>query len=163
MRLGQKQHPRRRARSFAIHDTAAFHRLLSARWRGERQVENALAALGADTCVLPVSYELLLRAPAVALLAQQAFLGLRLDAGLRAQRAKATPDNLCRVVNNWADVCRDFFLCARWRAMMDDPEHGCTCPVPTGVPPARARRFCEPAVRTAPPLAATTAKQRRRQ
>lgn len=133
-------------RRYKISDPAAFHRLLSARWRGERDVERALAMLGDDACVLPISYELLLRDPTKAYFAMQSLLGLSIDPNIRARRSKVTSDNLCQVVTNWDDICRDFFLCSRWRPMMDDVENGCTCPVPTGVLHSGWRKFCEPEV-----------------
>ena len=133
-----------RRTSYRIHDMDALYRLLSARFRGERKVEDAIVALHDAACVLPVSYELLLRQPGRAQLAIQAHLGLTLNESLQAQRSKATGDNMCEVVTNWNEVCNAFFICHRWRGMMDDAEHGCSCPVATGMNVNHAQRFCQP-------------------
>lgn len=133
---------RRRVTRFRIHDMSALHSLLASRLRGEAEVERALGSLGSHSCVLPLSYKMLLKQPEHAQLAMQAFLGIDLDRSLRAARRKATGDNLCDVVTNWPQVCDAFFGCHRWRGMMDDLDNGCTCPVATGSQQMRDGIFC---------------------
>lgn len=129
---------------FRIHDVTAFYKLLSSRYRGERSVENAIVSLRNNPCVLPLSYELLLGNPAQTSLLIQSFLNLRVIPSLQPARRKATDDNMCKVVSNWNELCHAFFLCHRWRGMMDDSRTGCTCPVVTGVKSSHAHRFCVP-------------------
>jgi len=129
---------------FKIHDMTAFYKLLSSRYRGEQQVENAVVSLKNNACVLPLSYELLLENPVQTPLIIQSFLNLRVIRSLQPARRKATDDNMCKVVSNWNEVCNAFFLCHRWRGMMDDTRTGCTCPVVTGIKPSHAHRFCDP-------------------
>ena len=142
IKLGERA--QKRQTSYRIHDMNALFQLLSARFRGEREVEDAIVKLHDAACVLPVSYELLLRQPGRAQLAIQAHLGLALNESLQALRRKATGNNMCEEVTNWNEVCNAFFLCHRWRGMMDDAEYGCSCPVPTAMNVDHAQRFCEP-------------------
>lgn len=129
---------------FRIHDMRAFYKLLSSRYRGERSVENAVVSLRNKPCILPLSYELLLGNPLQTSLLLQLFLNLRVIPSLQPARKKATDDNMCKVVSNWNEVCHAFFLCQRWRGMMDNSLTGCTCPIVTGVKPKHAHRFCVP-------------------
>lgn len=144
-KLKRKRKKKKRVEKYAIHNMTAFYELLSSRYRGERRVENALVALGMP-CVLPLSYELLLGDPKKASLTMQSFLNLPLNHSLQAARMKATNDNMCKVVTNWDEVCAHFFMCHRWRGMMDNPEIGCTCPVVVkpGIGPGEAQQFCQP-------------------
>jgi len=146
-----RKRKKKRLEKYAIHNMTAFYELLSSRYRGERRVENALVALGIP-CVLPLSYELLLGNPNKASLTMQSFLNLPLNHTLQAARTKATGDNMCKVVTNWDEVCESFFMCHRWRGMMDNPEIGCTCPVVVkpDIGPGEAQRFCQPAGENSP-------------
>lgn len=56
----------------------------------------------------------------------QDFLGLQ-RMKFEPKRAKATSDNICSVVKNYADLCAAFNECSAWRGMLNDHKNNCTC------------------------------------
>lgn len=47
-------------------------------------------------------------------------------------RFKATDDNLCNVVENWPELCSQFYGCVLYQSMMDDERNECFCPLSVG-------------------------------
>lgn len=122
-----KQSSASRARTFKIHDMQVFHQLLKNRVIGDESVSRALHQISPDGCILPVSYESYLQYPTLTMERIQAFLGLSTSEMHPALRQKATDDTICKVVENWAELCEAFFGCVQWRWMLDDFENGCAC------------------------------------
>lgn len=52
-----------------------------------------------------------------------AFIGL-LHEYTRPKRFKATKNNLCDVVENWRELCEEFYGCDVWRNMLTTNEMG---------------------------------------
>ncbi|PXF47364.1 hypothetical protein BWQ96_02844 [Gracilariopsis chorda] len=128
------------SRSIYIDDMNRLHSFMKSRVAGDKQVSQALKAITPDNCVLPVSYESFLRDPQFTMLRIQTFLGLDVAEQHESLRAKANPDTLCDLVQNWQHVCEAFFGCVQWRWMLDDFENGCSC---STLQPSRfGRRFC---------------------
>lgn len=56
----------------------------------------------------------------------------------KPSRFKATGDSMCEVVENWDEVCRNFYGCHVWRDMFDDERNGCACNTAGG-----SLQFCD--------------------
>ncbi|KAI0560417.1 P-loop containing nucleoside triphosphate hydrolase [Gracilaria domingensis] len=132
--------PDRSNRSIYIDDIPRLHRFMKSRVSGDKQVSAALKSVSKDHCVLPVSYESFLKDPELTMLRTQRFLGLNTDELHPSMRAKANPDTICDLVQNWEQLCEAFFGCVQWRWMLDDYENGCSC---SSLRPSRfGTKFC---------------------
>lgn len=123
-------------------DPGKLHKLLKSRVAGDRQIAKALEVITPDHCVLPVSYESYLQMPELILERVQMFLGLDLKEMHPAQRAKATQDSICDLVENWDELCDAFFGCETWRWMLDDFENGCSCSALRPSKFGQYRKYC---------------------
>lgn len=117
-----------------IDNIRGLSELVRGRMRGEAEVKVALQKLAEarkntdnNECILPLSYEDLLRDERGAILRAQAYLGLGMDEQLLPLRAKATLDNLCELLENFREVCQAFFGCPELRWMMEDSTNNCRC------------------------------------
>jgi len=81
---------------------------------------------GRPACVLKVPYEDYLYHPTETILQMEKFLGLK-PYITETWRAKATSDNMCEVVENFAEVCAAFRECSLWGQMLEDPKNNCSC------------------------------------
>ncbi|KAJ8901052.1 hypothetical protein NDN08_004913 [Rhodosorus marinus] len=81
---------------------------------------------GRPACVLNVPYEDYLYHPTETILQMEKFLGLK-PYITETWRAKATSDNMCEVVENFAEVCAAFRECSLWGQMLEDPKNNCSC------------------------------------
>eukprot|EP00168_Porphyra_purpurea_P012256 TRINITY_DN3207_c0_g1_i3.p4 TRINITY_DN3207_c0_g1~~TRINITY_DN3207_c0_g1_i3.p4 ORF type:complete len:123 (-),score=41.05 TRINITY_DN3207_c0_g1_i3:291-659(-) len=73
------------------------------------------------------------------------FLGIDATEAHPAKRAKATSDNLCATVVNFADLCAAFYPCLEFRAMLDDDRNRCRCAGAlraSAFAPSRASPYC---------------------
>eukprot|EP00178_Gracilaria_changii_P000304 TRINITY_DN1037_c0_g1_i6.p1 TRINITY_DN1037_c0_g1~~TRINITY_DN1037_c0_g1_i6.p1 ORF type:complete len:351 (+),score=43.63 TRINITY_DN1037_c0_g1_i6:329-1381(+) len=132
--------PDRSNRSIHIDSIERLHRFMKSRVAGDKQVAAALKAVSKDHCVLPVSYESFLKDPSLTVLRVQRFLGLDDSEIHQSTRAKANPDTICDLVQNWEQLCEAFFGCVQWRWMLDDFENGCSC---SALRPSRfGTKFC---------------------
>lgn len=116
-----------RPQSFAVTKMDTFRSMVRSRANADRMVLWAVRAVMHDGCVLPVSYEGFLKAPEVTLRQITAFLGLNVSEPIAPLRAKANHDSLCDLVDNYEQLCKEFFGCSELRWMLDDTEHGCSC------------------------------------
>mmetsp|Transcript_7950 Transcript_7950/g.23964 ORF Transcript_7950/g.23964 Transcript_7950/m.23964 type:complete len:328 (+) Transcript_7950:160-1143(+) len=77
-------------------------------------------------CVLRVTYEDYLADTAGTMNKIYDFLGIQRE-DLEPKFAKAIPDNMCEVVENYQQVCARLWGCEQFRPMLEDPEHKCFC------------------------------------
>eukprot|EP00737_Agarophyton_chilense_P000641 gb/GEZJ01000710.1/.p1 GENE.gb/GEZJ01000710.1/~~gb/GEZJ01000710.1/.p1 ORF type:complete len:352 (+),score=31.79 gb/GEZJ01000710.1/:381-1436(+) len=132
--------PDRSKRSIYIKDLKRLHTFMKSRVSGDEKVLAAIKSVSNDQCVLPVSYESFFSDPDLTMLRIQRFLGLNDTELHQPLRAKANPDTVCDLAQNWEHLCEAFFGCSRWRWMLDDFENGCSC---SSLRPSRfGNRFC---------------------
>lgn len=113
--------------TFAVRDIDAFYKLLRRMALNERLVTKAVENIdNGRGCVLPVPYESYLYHTEATMKRVHEFLGLPI-ANFTPTRFKATPDNLCELVENWDELCAKFYSCLAWRRMMRDMRNNCTC------------------------------------
>jgi hypothetical protein len=115
-----------------IDDMGGLAQLLRDRIAGEQLVFRSLADLGRfgwdqNECTLPLSYEGFLLDWRASLERIQMFLGISTAEMHMPLRRKVTQDNLCELIENFADVCAAFFRCRDVRWMLDDPANNCMC------------------------------------
>lgn len=110
---------------------------------GDQEVAEAVRLLGADDCVLPVSYEEFLADPAATMRRLSAFLGIDPAEAHPSRRAKATADALCEVLINWGEVCAAFYPCPELRPLLDDAVCRCASALTASAfVPARSSPYC---------------------
>ncbi|GAB0488934.1 hypothetical protein MMPV_000147 [Pyropia vietnamensis] len=122
-------------------DPHTLYDIMRNRVLGDQEVTDAIRLLGADGCVLPVSYEEFHADPAATMRRVSGFLGIDPAEAHPPMRAKATSDALCEVLTNWAEVCAAFYPCPELRPLLDDAVCRCSSAlaastfVPTGSSP----------------------------
>lgn len=112
---------------YRIDDFDFFHTLLQNMLKSDMLISQAVHSItgGAPTtCTLPMPYEAYLYDRAGAIARLHDFLGLPHE-WHAPSRSKATSDNMCDFVENYGDLCREFYGCHVWRAMMDDATNNC--------------------------------------
>lgn len=115
--------------SYPIDDVPFFHELLRGKVISQRKIAAAVHAVtGGMGCVRELPYEDYLYEREETLADVFRFLGLPQEPS-EPERFKATGDNMCSVVENWAELCQNYYGCALWQHMLDDPKNGCTCPL----------------------------------
>lgn len=114
--------------SFEIRNMAAFHKVLVSLIGIDHLIASA-ASLITDRrdCLHELRYEDYLYHREGAMKDLREFLGLQ-DIPTFPSRYKATKDNMCNVVTNWEELCRNFYGCAVWRHLFEDDRNGCSCP-----------------------------------
>lgn len=114
--------------SFPIEDLDYFHSMLRNSMMTDAQIARATSLLadGSD-CVHELRYEDYLYHRKGTMLDLYDFLGIK-HIDIEPTRFKATGDNMCKVVDNWLDLCAAFYGCAAWRPLFEDPINGCGCP-----------------------------------
>lgn len=118
--------------TFPIKDMDKFHFQLRRMSTNERLVTRGVKLIdNGRGCVLPLPYERYLHSPQAVMKKVHAFLGIDYinNAPLRF---KSTRDNLCELIENWDEVCHNFFHCIPWRPMMVDRRYNCGCNVKPG-------------------------------
>eukprot|EP00190_Bangiopsis_sp_CCMP1999_P002192 CAMPEP_0198736778 /NCGR_PEP_ID=MMETSP1475-20131203/67530_1 /TAXON_ID= ORGANISM="Unidentified sp., Strain CCMP1999" /NCGR_SAMPLE_ID=MMETSP1475 /ASSEMBLY_ACC=CAM_ASM_001111 /LENGTH=512 /DNA_ID=CAMNT_0044500629 /DNA_START=16 /DNA_END=1553 /DNA_ORIENTATION=- len=93
---------------------------------GMEESVNSITSQALGGCALHIPYHDFLHHPIEVSMQMQDFLGLPRH-HVESTRAKATSDNICSVVNNYADICAAFNECSAWRNMLNDEENGCSC------------------------------------
>ncbi|CAN8075207.1 unnamed protein product [Agarophyton chilense] len=86
---------------------------------------------GGNGCVREVPYEDYLYDRENVMKDIQRFLGLPYEQ-TQPSRFKATGDNLCEVVENWDQLCHNFYGCFVWQKMLEDARNGCFCKYSSG-------------------------------
>ena len=119
--------------TFRVDDMAFFHFTLADLVHSDQQISQAAHLLTAGRtpgerrlCVHEVPYEDYLYDRRGTMQSLYRFVGLPFE-DTSPKRFEATKDNMCEVVQNWDELCRNFYGCFAWRAMMDDFSNGCTC------------------------------------
>lgn len=124
-------------------DPRVLYDIMRNRVLGDQEVADAVRLLGADGCVLPVSYEEFHADPAGTMRRVSAFLGLDPAEAHPPTRAKATADALCEVLTNWAEVCAAFYPCPELRPLLDDAVCRCAGALTASAfVPARSSPYC---------------------
>jgi len=117
---------------FRIDNFRFFHNLLRDSVKSDKEISGAVHAIvGGRDCVHALPYEDYLYARTAAMRRLHMFLGIRPE-DHKPDRHKATSDNLCDAVSNWAELCANFYGCHAWRWQMDDPRNGCHCNFSSG-------------------------------
>lgn len=86
---------------------------------------------GRERCVREVPYEDYLYDRENVMVDLQSFLGLR-EEDTKPSRFKATRDSLCEVVENWDELCENFYGCFVWQKMLEDVRNDCYCKFSSG-------------------------------
>lgn len=124
-------------------DPRVLYDIMRNRVLGDLEVTDAVRLLGADGCVLPVSYEEFQADPAATMRRLSAFLGVDPAEAHPPTRAKATPDALCEVLTNWGEVCAAFYPCPELRPLLDDAVCRCAGALAASAfVPARSSPYC---------------------
>lgn len=118
--------------SFRVDNFDFFHKTLQDKLHSQKLITDAVHAIsGGEGCVREVPYEEYLYEREKTLSSMQRFLGLD-EEQTAPERFKATGDNLCDVVENWDELCTNFYGCVLWQHMLDDPRHSCFCSFSSG-------------------------------
>lgn len=117
--------------NFDVDNIEDLHCQMTRSWRVHWGMEETVDFLTArsvfgKSCALHVDYHDFLKHPDHVSMQMQDFLGLPRKA-IEATRMKATSDNMCEVVSNYADLCAAFSECSEWKDMLNDTENGCSC------------------------------------
>lgn len=118
--------------SYRVDDLDFLHKTLQGKFRSQKQITDAVHAIsGGEGCVREVPYEDYLYERVETLSDLQQFLGFD-EEKTAPERYKATGDNMCDVVENWEEVCTNFYGCVLWQHMLDDRRNNCFCPFSSG-------------------------------
>jgi hypothetical protein len=136
-----------KTKSIFIEHMDGLAQILRDRIAGEEKIFGALGDLSAagwdkQECTLPVSYEGFLMDWKATIERVQKFLGLDSKEIHMPLRRKVTDDNLCVLLENYADVCAAFFGCQQLRWMLDDPVNNCMCSRLVATKEYATRRYC---------------------
>ena len=117
---------------FRIDNLRFFHELLRDSVKSDKEIASAVHMIVAGRdCVHALPYEDYLYARPIAMKRLHKFLGLSHELH-NPRRFKATSDNLCETVQNWSDLCANFFACHTWRWQMIDSHNNCHCEFSSG-------------------------------
>lgn len=118
---------------FPISNFTFLHHTLVLKVRSHHLITNAVytATQGGRDCVREIPYEDYLYDRASVMHDLQRFLGLKYEQ-TAPLRFKATKDSMCDVVDNWGEVCRNFYGCLVWQPMLNDAKNKCFCPYASG-------------------------------
>lgn len=126
--------------SFKIEKFDALHTLLRNMIHSQKMITKAVAELSRDSpCVREVPYEDYLYDRENVMRDLFQFLGIQ-DENTAPARFKATGDRMCEIVQNWDQVCDNFYGCVLWQHMLDDPRNRCFCNMTSGLPTGQ---FCD--------------------
>lgn len=113
--------------SFKIEDMFFFHQLLTHIVRSDYLIaESAETIADGRDCIHELRYEDYLYHREGSMKDLNEFLGVSY-VQTQPARFKATRDNLCDVVENWEELCHNFYGCAVWRRFFEDEINACGC------------------------------------
>lgn len=113
--------------SFAINEWGVFHEILTSRIRQDVHIMRAVKVLdGGRDCTFELPYEDYLYHKEDTLNDLFTFLGLQMES-TDTYKAKATGDSLCDVVENFDELCTNFYGCPVWQPFLEDFENDCRC------------------------------------
>ncbi|PXF47977.1 hypothetical protein BWQ96_02363 [Gracilariopsis chorda] len=112
--------------TFRIDDMRFLHSLMNSMSSSDELLANAVRALGRNEDMSIVRYEDYLYRRERTMRETFDFLGVDWQQ-TAPQRQKASPDNLCKMVKNFQDVCDRFLPCLLWRPYLYDDVNNCRC------------------------------------
>lgn len=115
--------------SFEVKNMTLFHNILVDSVRSDYLITEATEYMTRGReCLLELRYEDYLYHREGTMQDLKEFLGLP-AVETKPARFKATGDSMCEVVENWAELCDNFYGCPLWRPYFEDRQNGCTCPI----------------------------------
>ncbi|KAJ8901261.1 hypothetical protein NDN08_007110 [Rhodosorus marinus] len=140
--------------SFEVKDMSDLHCILTRSWKTTKYKRDGVKELTND-CALEVPYEDFLYHEDATHHQILTYLGLKIE-DPPSLRAKATSDNLCTVVENFAELCEAYGDCEEWNYSLWDENSECNCnnyeyksrggpgknPLCNLLPPARSPHRC---------------------
>mmetsp|Transcript_41204 Transcript_41204/g.162581 ORF Transcript_41204/g.162581 Transcript_41204/m.162581 type:complete len:331 (-) Transcript_41204:1840-2832(-) len=113
--------------SFKIERMGHLHCVMIRNAKVDEYMKKAVDILTADHgCYLELLYEDYLQYPDEQMGEIYKFLGLE-NLEVESKRGKATSDNMCKVIENYEEVCAAFNECSAWKKWLNDPKNGCSC------------------------------------
>lgn len=113
--------------TFRLEKFDELHNIMSKRLIIERDIMESVNVLdNGRGCVMEVSYEDYLYHPRETMTDIMKYLGLP-EIHHTSLRVKATSDNLCDVIENWDELCYNFYGCAVWQPYFEDYINDCRC------------------------------------
>lgn len=113
--------------TFRIDQFDQLHKIMAKRLGIEREVMDTVNLLdNGRGCVMEVPYEDYLYYPRETMTDILKFLNLPITHH-ESLRVKATADSLCDVVENWDELCLNFYGCALWQPYFEDYINDCRC------------------------------------
>lgn len=113
--------------SFRIEDWVEFHKILTSRIANDVDMIKAAHILDAGRqCIFELPYEDYLYYQNDTITNLWKFLGIhswKYDLYL----TKATGDNMCKVIENFDELCEKFYGCPIWQPYLDDFHNHCRC------------------------------------
>ncbi|KAI0561893.1 P-loop containing nucleoside triphosphate hydrolase [Gracilaria domingensis] len=117
---------------FRIDNFQFLHDTIRNKVRSHHAIIDAVHVItGGNGCVREVLYEDYLYDRENVMRDIQTFLGLPYEQ-TQPSRFKATGDNLCKVVQNWDQLCHNFYGCFVWQKMLEDARNDCFCKYSSG-------------------------------
>lgn len=112
--------------SFNIDNMSNLHCIMTRSWKTYMYKVDGVKEL-TDNCALNQPYEDYLKYPTDVLHQTLDFLGLeRIE--VESTREKATSDDMCQTVENFAELCAAFGDCALWKdSLVGEMDGSCTC------------------------------------
>ncbi|CAN8075698.1 unnamed protein product [Agarophyton chilense] len=112
--------------TFRIDDMRFLHSLMNTMSNSDELLSSAVRTLERNEDMSIVKYEDYLYNRQRTMKETFDFLGVDWQE-TAAQRKKASPDNLCKMVKNFQDVCDHFLPCQLWRPFLYDDVNDCRC------------------------------------
>mmetsp|Transcript_31411 Transcript_31411/g.121537 ORF Transcript_31411/g.121537 Transcript_31411/m.121537 type:complete len:501 (-) Transcript_31411:211-1713(-) len=111
--------------SFQVNNMSDLHCILTRSWKTTKYKRDGVKELTND-CALEVPYEDFLYHEDATHHQILTYLGLKIE-DPPSLRAKATSDNLCTVVENFAELCEAYGDCDEWNYSLWDENSECNC------------------------------------
>eukprot|EP00178_Gracilaria_changii_P019947 TRINITY_DN578_c0_g2_i3.p1 TRINITY_DN578_c0_g2~~TRINITY_DN578_c0_g2_i3.p1 ORF type:complete len:466 (-),score=75.58 TRINITY_DN578_c0_g2_i3:4462-5859(-) len=112
--------------TFRIEDMRFLHSLMTTMSGSDELLASAVRSLERNEDMSIVKYEDYLYRRERTMKETFDFLGVDWQE-TAAQRKKASPDNLCKMVTNFQEVCDRFLPCQLWRPFLYDDVNDCRC------------------------------------
>lgn len=114
--------------SFQVKNMTLFHNILVDSVRSDYLITEATEYMTRGReCLFELRYEDYLYHREGTMQDLKEFLGLP-TVETKPERFKATGDSMCDVVENWTELCANFYGCHLWRHHFEDSHNGCSCP-----------------------------------
>lgn len=114
--------------SFRIDDWTELHKIITSRIEYDTDVMKATSVLdGGRQCIFELPYEDFLYHQKDTYSDLWRFLGIPPLKSYDTYTAKATDDSLCDVIENFDELCTNFYGCPIWQQYLDDFHNNCRC------------------------------------